>query len=101
MPLESFCLTSICNLRMLWFLFLSTNMSFFVDSITTSHEVNKFLINSNISSNDFILLHYSGNIDKRSEFDRRREFVLSNQTNKSEEYVKFFNHYWLYSIQNC
>ena len=74
---------------------------FFVDGLTTSHEVNKFLINSNISSNDFILLHYSGNIDKRSEFDRRREFVLSNQTNKSEEYVKFFNHYWLYSIQNC
>jgi hypothetical protein len=72
---------------------------FFVDGLTTSHEVNKFLINSNISSNDFILLHYSDNVDKRREFDRRKEFVLSNQTNKSEEYINFFNHYWLYSYE--
>lgn len=66
---------------------------FFVDSINSSAEVNKLLVNTDISTNDFNFLHYTDNLSKR------REFVKSSHIDKPEEYVKFFNNYWLYSYE--
>lgn len=66
---------------------------FFIDSINSSKEVNRFLINNNISTNDFNLMHYTGNIASR------RHFSKTNSRNKTEDYIKFFSHYWLYSYE--
>ena len=66
---------------------------FLVDSINSSEAANKLLINSDISSNDFNLLHYSNDISTR------RKFVNVNRSNQAKEYVEFFDHYWLYSYE--
>ncbi|MCK5697044.1 MAG: hypothetical protein KAI02_02720 [Gammaproteobacteria bacterium] len=66
---------------------------FFVDSINSLDEVNKLLVKTNISSNDFNFLHYTDNLSKR------REFVESNTLDKSKEFINFFKEYWLYSYE--
>ena len=66
---------------------------FLVDSINSSEAANKLLINSDISSNDFNLLHYSNDISTR------RKFVNVNRSNQAKENVEFFDHYWLYSYE--
>jgi hypothetical protein len=66
---------------------------FFIDSINSSAEVNKLLVNTDISPNDFNFLHYTDKLSKR------REFVKSNHIDQPKEYVNFFNNYWLYSYE--
>ncbi len=72
---------------------LLNGREFFIDSINSSEVVNNLLNKSSISSIDFDLLHYTDDISKR------RKFVKSSQKSKSEQYVNFFNYYWLYSYE--
>ena len=66
---------------------------FFIDSINSSSETNELLRNTDISANDFNLMHYSDNIAKR------REFKRTDQSGRPDAYIEFLNNYWLYSYE--
>lgn len=67
---------------------------YFIDSINSSKDINKFLSKNNVSSSDFNLMHYSDNALKRRSFVREQKFLTN------DKYKDFFINYYIYSYES-
>ncbi len=66
---------------------------FLVDSINSSVEFNELVKNTDISTTDYNIMHYSDNYTERQKFKNKAT------DKKPEGYAKFFDYYWLYSYE--